>query len=381
MKCLLSMHYVFPNPLPWTSIVGPLGAAEDALSRLDERLRVSPIREGWIARTHFLDACASSWIDGELVHIEDLVLHDVSMDIRSPTRELTRAHAVLRARRRILREPPKWVLSPLGLNALMGRPGVSDPVGQGSQRGHDDEIDRCGNLDEEGSARYENADFVALAGPLAGLDAVSERTNRLLSELPGRSPENRDPMVYDLDWDENERMASWCEAVESTQNLPALLAAAIALLAWEEIDPLQHKTWLGRLLVGGILRSRFRTPAHLVCVNAGLRAIARDRRRARDSTTKLSAVLDGFAEAASWGMKEHDRWLLARRQLDRKLVGRRSNSRLPALADLVVARPILSAGLVARELKVTPRAAQDLVAELDLREMTGRGRYRAWGIL
>ena len=56
-------------------------------------------------------------------------------------------------------------------------------------------------------------------------------------------------------------------------------------------------------------------------------------------------------------MKEHDRWLLARRQLDRRLVGRRSNSSLPALADLVVARPILSAGLIARELKVTPRAA------------------------
>ncbi len=40
-----------------------------------------------------------------------------------------------------------------------------------------------------------------------------------------------------------------------------------------------------------------------------------------------------------------------------------------------------SAGLIAGELKVTPLAAQDLVAELDLRKMTGRGRYRAWGIL
>ena len=180
-------------------------------------------------------------------------------------------------------------------------------------------------------------------------------------------------MVYDLDWDENARVTSWRAAVESIENLPPLLAAAIALLAWEEIDPLQHKAWLGRLLVAAILRGRFRTLSHLLCVNTGLREIARDRRRARDSTTKLVAILDSFAEAAKLGMKAHDRWLLARGQLDRRLVGRRSNSSLPALADLVVARPILSAGLIARELKVTPRAAQDLVAELDLREMTGRG--------
>jgi hypothetical protein len=372
------MNYEAPYPLPWPSIVGPLGAAEDAMSRLDERLRVSPIREGWIARTHFIDACASAWIDGELVHIEDLVLHDASMDIRSPTRELTRAHAVLRARRRILLEAPQWALSPSGLNALIGRAAVSEPEGQGAQRAQEEEVDA---LDGEGSAPYESADDIRLAGPLAGLEAISQRTKRLLSELAARPPESRDPMVYDLDWDKNARMASWRQAVETTVNTPSLLAAAIALLAWEEIDPLQHKAWLGRLLVGAILRGRSRTRSHLLCVNAGLREIARDRRRARDSTTKLVALLEGFAEAAKWGMKEHDRWLLARHHLDRRLVGRRSNSSLPALADLVVARPILSAGLIARELKVTPRAAQDLVAELDLREMTGRGRYRAWGIL
>ena len=44
-------------------------------------------------------------------------------------------------------------------------------------------------------------------------------------------------------------------------------------------------------------------------------------------------------------------------------------------------RPIVSAGMIASELRVTQRAAQELVAELGLREITGRGRYRAWGIL
>ena len=142
----------FPFPLPWPSIVGPLGAAEDALSRLDERLRVSPIREGWIARTHFLDACASAWVDGELVHVEDLVLHDASMDIRSPTHELTRAHSVLRARRRILQEAPQWALSATGVNALIGRVAVSEPAGQGARRSEEEEFD---GFDEEGLAPYE----------------------------------------------------------------------------------------------------------------------------------------------------------------------------------------------------------------------------------
>src|SRR5271166_5175919 len=86
--------------LPWPRMAAPLAMAEDALARLDERLRTSPIREGFIARTHFLDACASLWLEGELVHLEDLVLHDAEKDVRSPTHELTRSHAVLRARRR-----------------------------------------------------------------------------------------------------------------------------------------------------------------------------------------------------------------------------------------------------------------------------------------
>lgn len=38
---------------------------------------------------HFADACASLSIDGELVQLGDLVLHDAGHDIRTPTHELT----------------------------------------------------------------------------------------------------------------------------------------------------------------------------------------------------------------------------------------------------------------------------------------------------
>ena len=47
----------------------------------------------------------------------------------------------------------------------------------------------------------------------------------------------------------------------------------------------------------------------------------------------------------------------------------------------LLTRPIVSAGMIAEELEITPRAAQDLVGKLGLREATGRGRYRAWGVL
>ena len=41
---------------------------------------------------------------------------------------------------------------------------------------------------------------------------------------------------------------------------------------------------------------------------------------------------------------------------------------MPALLDYVLTRPIVSAGMIAIELRITPRAAQDMVAELGLRE-------------
>ena len=91
----------------------------------------------------------------------------------------------------------------------------------------------------------------------------------------------------------------------------------------------------------------------------------------------LAAVL----AAAVQGFKDHDRWLLARAGREGKLKGRRGNSHLPRALELALARPIVTAELIAQELGVSARAGQNLIAELGLRELTGRRRYRAWGIL
>ena len=119
----------------------------------------------------------------------------------------------------------------------------------------------------------------------------------------------------------------------------------------------------------------------MVCVNFALRCVPREKRRSPDQATRLLAFLVAITAGAEASMKDHDRWLLARRHLEGKLTGRRSSSKLPVLVEFILARPIASASMIAAALGVTPRAAQDMVAELGLREITGRGRYRAWGLL
>lgn len=380
--------YEIPDPLPWSQIAASLVAAEDALARLDERLAKSPIRDGWMARTHFTDACATLWLEGELVHLDDLVLHDAGMDVRAPTHELTRAHAVLRARRRIAEAKPDWALSAAGLAGLRGRGGQGDREEEHGNR-NEEEDEAHGPEDEAGDADIGEAFRVAptddrLADVFAAVDAAIAQADRTLAGEAAtrarRAPE-RDPLVYDLDWDEDERLAEWRAVVDQTRALPPTLTAAIAIDAWGGLEPLQHSPWLGRLLAAALLRARGKARSHLPCLHDGLKAIPRERRRPPEAASRLGVQLEAIAAAAEAGLKDHDRWLTARTLLARKLGGRRSTSRLPALLDYVLTRPIVSAGMIAEELRVTPRAAQDMVAELGLREATGRGRYRAWGIL
>jgi len=175
-------------------------------------------------------------------------------------------------------------------------------------------------------------------------------------------------------------LEEWRGVVRQAQDLPAVLKAIVALDAWNELAVLQHATWLGRLLSASILRQAgITTNAHLAAINLGLKTIPVDRRRHRDRETRLLAIAHGLIAAAEIGLKEHDRLSLARTMFEQKLDGRRTSSKLPELVELVMAKPLVSAGMVAKKLDVTPQAARRIVLELGLREMTGRGRFRAWG--
>ncbi len=118
------MRYEIDNVM-LKSLLPAAVLAEDMLARLDERTARSPVGDGFAERGHFFDAAGALWVAGELVHVEDLVLHDAHMDSRTPSHELTIAHSVLRARRRIWTAEPGWALSAAGLNTLAGA-GVDD---------------------------------------------------------------------------------------------------------------------------------------------------------------------------------------------------------------------------------------------------------------
>jgi Protein of unknown function (DUF1612) len=162
----------------------------------------------------------------------------------------------------------------------------------------------------------------------------------LLELFPRR--EKTRGLIYDEDWDEEARLTEWRQAVEETRALPPVMAAGLALDAWEDIDPLQHRAWLGPLLVAALLRGRGKTRHHLVALRAGLRSAKYHRSRQGDSSSRLIGFAQAIEAMANADMKEFDRLTLARELLLRKCHGKRGNSKLPRLVELCLTSPIVT---------------------------------------
>lgn len=362
--------------LRWEDILPTLARAEDRLARLDEILKTSPILDGFLTRTNYLDAIASLALEGELVHLEDLVLADVDMAVRAPSHELVRAREYLSTRRQIADTDAHWTLSASAhrLKALTER------AGQGTSE-HSAPLapDRPSSAKLTTTREEASDDDLSLA--FAALDSALANAQSALADT---SPRQKISLTNGANRDEEDRFDLWRDSINQTTHLPPTLAAAVALADWDTQQPLTHRPWLGRLIAGALLRHRGKVSTHLPCLSIGLRAIPPRQRQLGATaapTQRILTQLEAIAAGAEAGLADHARWHSAHAGLLRRIAGRRSSSRLPDLVELVMKRGVVSAGIVAEELQVSSRGALDLIEALGLRETTGRGRYRAWGVL
>lgn len=321
------MPYKIPDKLPWDRIAAAWEAAEERFARLDQVVADSDLRDAWMARAHFEEAAAALWLEGKLVPLEDLVLYDAKTAIRLPTQELFQARSVLLSRRSLARQGPDESLS------------------------------------------------------LPGILALKERRERLTEAALG-------PVIldHDPDWDTESHVAEWLDLLVELDRFPALPAAAIALHAWDAVEPFQQgNATIGRLLASVLLWRRGKAHGLVLCPSVGLKGLRWLDRRGLPLSPWIDEFCQAVVLAADHGLERHRRLKLAQQMMGRQSAGRRRSSRLPALAQLVLDYPLVSAPMAAKQLGMTQEGASGLLDQLVkagiVRELTGRSRFRAFGLI
>ena len=251
-----------------------------------------------------MDACASLGLQGALMHLEDLVRHDAAMDLRAPTPDLTRAHAVLRTRRSIARGSAQRGDEPGRPRRLEPRP---DREGGGASGDGIAVIDEP-TEDKAGEGAFDDDAFAA---ELAAIDAVLERSSRALAGAVPPARRTRSPSFT---------ISIGTRAPALSSGLAWPRTPARCRLSSRPRSPLMRGSPSSRCSTGlgsgaggfGALRARGKARNHLPCLNGALRQLPHDRRRARDQPTRLVAFLEAVTLGAGQGIKDHDRWRLSR---------------------------------------------------------------------
>jgi hypothetical protein len=396
-------------------------AATLALVRLDERLARAELMlaDGVRARADLFEAQALVHLSGELVSLEDLVLHDARMDIRAPSTGVVRAARVVTERRSLARRVPEAVLAPDALCRLIGVEDQSEQVkGKGEDTGpaagtinaaarppesrpwdmpkpfaedglwpDSDEIDDGDGLepldDEEGEQLAQGGSRVA-SGDLAAMDALLARTGRMLDAIERPLPETAPLRLRDPDYGAVDRLVAWLGALRAAEDAPAVLATAIGLDAWLMLEPVERGGEVGFALAANVLRQRGVAAHHLPTLGLGLRKGGFRWSLHQAQAVRLAGLIEAIHTSARLADSDLKRLTLAREVMGRRCQGRRGNSRLRELVDLFLASPLVTVQMTTEKLKVTSQAVEAMLKELGSslpREITGRKRYRAWGVL
>jgi Protein of unknown function (DUF1612)/HTH DNA binding domain len=300
---------------------------DEALSKLEERARLSPLRVSWSSRLLYRNACAAMNTQNCLVYLEDLVLLDGHAFAGAMYPDLSCGLSILKLWQIGLQEESLMLLRaamPGELPRLLASDVVGDPMG------------------------------------------VRDRPD----------------FFYDPDWKEADRLEQWRRVWQETNRLPPLLAAAIVWDAWHGLAPEQQGTWRAPLLAALVLRARGKTRNLLLPIDTG-QWLLRTRWKRHDShAQRIQAFFDIVAAAVKHAGAELDGLESAKERMGLKLKGVRKNSRLADLIDLMIAKPLVSIPLACKELGISKQALRLLIPRLGStpREITERSRYRCWAV-
>jgi len=319
--------YQIPEIPLQPSILDAFLRADEALARLDERAKLSPLQAAWSNRLLYRNACAAMHTLNCVVYLDDLVLFDGHAFSGAMYPDLSAALGILKL----------WQ----------------------------------GGLHEDAA--------MLLRSPMPG-----ELPRPLASQIAADPEVKRDVPDYfwDRDWDEQGRLQRWHRVMQEAAQRPPLLAAAITWDAWHMLAPEQQGTWRSTLLAAIVLRARGKTLNLLLPIDIGQR-LSRGRWDLRhDYVQRMTVFFEMVTCAVQAASKELIGLTSANERMRLRIKDASKNSRLPALADLMLAKPIVSIPLASRELRISKQALRVMIPRLGSapREITERARYRCWTV-
>lgn len=312
-------------------LLGSVVRAHEAMVRLDEHVGRSSIGRAWSERILFRQACDAQYAQGNLVQVEELVLLDGGVRRQPGYPELVDTLDMLRTWRRALNDDAFDLLR-------AARPGISS---------------------------------VAVGDPFP----VLSRAVKLRGVLAA-APIEMAPAIN------ISALEQWRRVWRASQKLTPVLAAAAVWDCWMRLIPESASAWRATLLAALVLRNMRTTPSLLLPIDCGWRVSQYRLRPVHTREQRLAGFISWLEAAAGEGRKELSSLIVANTQLRHHLRGKRSHSRLPALARLFLALPLVSVPLAARHIGCSPQAIEKMIPLLgpSPREVTARKRFRAWTV-
>ena len=302
--------------------------ASVALTRLDERLAASPapVRAGWIARGLIYEAAASLRLDGQYVSAHDLLLLLNNALNRTPDQDTGRAVNIHSMLSTLSRRKARHLFSPrkvMALAQLRLRDNSGQPV-----------------LPAWLESRRQSPEVIRAALE----DALHPRS-----------------------------VASW-------KKLPPVEASSQIIRHWRDVGAAEcigaaH----GRALAMAWLPRTGMMSGYYLLPSVGFLGHAHEYRPDLDRQWEES-FFKACLRSAEWGFKLHGHLSAAHRRLHEATLAQRPTSHLPAMVDLLVATPVLSASQAGAALRITFHSARALLLALEKRglihEVTGRPSFR-----